>query len=315
MNVEENKGNITSLANGNGQLPSPNPTNSQLPLEPDFSIQLLPGNEFDRGKYPALRRRRKSNKEPANRALARRETLDHNNVTPVATPMVYPSSAGPAVITSTNESLVPAPGAQSMETAIKSFNRSMSPGKHADPKAGPSSQEMYVRGPELLASQPTKAAPLAEKPSSGTIWPQDKKWSLAFAAQDALISTSMNAGKNISVGEIVRLLDQSPSYAELCEILERRGFIIDRGHFARLLLSAVPSLNTTNSEEQQSSTVNVPNPPPSPYNPKPFPVNSQNSLAPVVNSQGRTTGVYGEGTLSILSAILCYLTFFSDLNI
>ena len=101
-----------------------------------------------------------------------------------------------------------------------------------------SPQIVHVRGvgPEIRQDL---AAP-QDAPKKGTIWPEGSgKWALAEAARRALTSGSVNAGRAISVNEIVKMLDQNPSYTELCEKLELRGFIIDRGHFARLLLSAV----------------------------------------------------------------------------
>lgn len=99
-------------------------------------------------------------------------------------------------------------------------------------------QIVHVRGvgPQI----PQEPTPPQDPSKKGTIWPQgNHKWALAEAARRALTSGSVNAGRAISVNEIVMILDQNPSYTELCEKLELRGFIIDRGHFARLLLSAV----------------------------------------------------------------------------
>lgn len=92
-----------------------------------------------------------------------------------------------------------------------------------------------------------------QAPKGGTIWPQGNKRALAEAARAALTSGGLNASRAISVDEIVTLLNQNPSYTELCESLERKGFIIDRGHFARILLSAVAKTDQT-SGQQTSDT-------------------------------------------------------------
>lgn len=85
--------------------------------------------------------------------------------------------------------------------------------------------------------------PSSSTSSGKTIWPENKKMALAIAAKIALTSAPVNAGKKISSQDIHQLLDQNPSYTELCETLEARGFVLDRGHFARLLLAAVPDVN------------------------------------------------------------------------
>lgn len=101
-------------------------------------------------------------------------------------------------------------------------------------------QIVHVRG--VGPQTPQVPVPPQDASKQGTIWPQgNHKWALAEAARRALTSGSVNAHKKITVNEIVVILDQNPSYTELCEKLELRGFIIDRGHFARLLLGAVSS--------------------------------------------------------------------------
>ena len=57
-----------------------------------------------------------------------------------------------------------------------------------------------------------------------------------------LTTTAQNYGQRITAAEIHALLDQNPSYSQMCENLEGRGFVIDRGDFARFLLSAVPDV-------------------------------------------------------------------------
>lgn len=81
----------------------------------------------------------------------------------------------------------------------------------------------------------------------GIVWPDSKKTALATAAERALTSTATNAGKQISIGVIRTLLDSNPSYIELCESFEKLGFVFDRGHFARMLLAAVPDINSNTS--------------------------------------------------------------------
>lgn len=98
--------------------------------------------------------------------------------------------------------------------------------------------------PKTSVAKPAVPPLPSSSTSSGkTIWPENKKMALATAAKIALTSAPVNAGKKISSQDIHQLLDQNPSYTELCENLEARGFGLDRGHFARLLLAAVPDVN------------------------------------------------------------------------
>ena len=95
---------------------------------------------------------------------------------------------------------------------------------------------------------PTAKPAIHRRPSSSTtsrktLWPQNKKMALATAAKIALTSAPINVGKKISSQEIFQLLDQNPSYNKVCESLEARGFMLDRRHFARLLLAAVSDVS------------------------------------------------------------------------
>ena len=74
-----------------------------------------------------------------------------------------------------------------------------------------------------------------------TIWPENKKNVLANIAKNALEAHSENIGKRITAEQIHLILDQNPSYDQLCQILEDRGFKFERRSFARLLLTAVPT--------------------------------------------------------------------------
>lgn len=86
------------------------------------------------------------------------------------------------------------------------------------------------------------------KPKIGsTVWPEHKKEALAAAAANVLNAHYGKNGLTISPVSVHYLLDQNPSYAQLCELLEKRGFAIDRGFFARTLISAVPDLSSTSN--------------------------------------------------------------------
>ena len=90
--------------------------------------------------------------------------------------------------------------------------------------------------------QEVNAMPQNARPTSNaTIWPENRKTSLAVAAQKALMSDKANAGKAIWAHDIQGLLDQNPTYVQLCEALVSKGFVVDRAAFAKFLLPVVSS--------------------------------------------------------------------------
>lgn len=137
---------------------------------------------------------------------------------------------------------------------------------YADQSSGPrllNDSQPCQKGPEIATAQnstPVESSlPNSESESSTrTIWPQQHKLALANAAKNALTSGSINAGKDISAEEIVRLLDQYPSYVKLCGSLEQRGFVIHRRYLAQMLLSAVPGAESNNPALQESNDLAKP---------------------------------------------------------
>lgn len=81
------------------------------------------------------------------------------------------------------------------------------------------------------------------KLASSTMWPADKKASLASAAASFISKAPGNAGKSIDQQGISSILDTNPSYVELCVSIESKGFQLDRSAFAKSLMSAVPAAN------------------------------------------------------------------------
>ena len=167
--------------------------------------------------------------------------------------------------------IFPDPKSQSMSEAMQQFHQnSTAPGK-AQPNTEPEKQvttNTTTRSPKVtstanypqpVAAQPATAQPVPPARSGGTYWPESKKKALADAARIALTTTPPNQGKTITTQEIHELLDQNPSYNQMCEILEYRGFVIDRGNFARVLLKAVPDLGsaTNSAKATPMDTVSV----------------------------------------------------------
>ena len=109
------------------------------------------------------------------------------------------------------------------------------------------------------ASTPVRNAQLNTKPFQGkTHWPEHKKQALAEAAVTFLKWNPANAGKSISATEVHELLNQNPSYTEMCETLTYRGFVVERGHFARFLLNAVPNMGESLSNASAAQVIPSP---------------------------------------------------------
>ena len=167
-----------------------------------------------------------------------------------------------AIPTPKIDQIFPDPRSQSMQQAMEQFHQnSNSPvpkaqniprdNKQAKTKTSTSAPKASPSTAPPSQPVPAQSAPLL-KPG-GTYWPESKKKALAEAARIALTSSAPNQGKSITTQEIHELLDQNPSYIQMCEILEYRGFVIDRGHFARTLLKAVPDLGSAASPANAAS--------------------------------------------------------------
>ncbi|KAL8695555.1 MAG: hypothetical protein Q9224_003358 [Gallowayella concinna] len=101
-------------------------------------------------------------------------------------------------------------------------------------------------------------APAQTPKSGGTTWPEHKKWDLAVAAKNTLLASPMNAAKakNITPEQILGFLHQNPSFEQLCRMIEAKGLIIERSHFARSLLGAIPDIGTSVRQRQQNAIAN-----------------------------------------------------------
>ncbi|KAH8731148.1 hypothetical protein GQ44DRAFT_746485 [Phaeosphaeriaceae sp. PMI808] len=101
-------------------------------------------------------------------------------------------------------------------------------------------------------NKPQAQAVSVARHGGNTIWPAEKKNTLASAA-----AVYLNAP------QILSMLDGNPSYIELCEQLERLGFRLDRAAFAKNLLTAVPDVNAkTQKAAPQPAPVQRPQVPP-----------------------------------------------------
>ncbi|KAK5118225.1 hypothetical protein LTR85_008205 [Meristemomyces frigidus] len=85
----------------------------------------------------------------------------------------------------------------------------------------------------------TSTQPMASQ-STTSLWPPQKKGSLAEAAAKWLMALPENTGKAISKESVLKILEANPSYVQLCEALEGIGLRFERSLLARELLKAVP---------------------------------------------------------------------------
>ena len=153
------------------------------------------------------------------------------------------------VLYASNKPEVPAVPDDTMRQAMQTFHASPLLGDTKTtttetvmpaPVAQMSSRDVRVQAPKLPYISPyTPDVPARSEQI--TIWPENKKSILATIAKNALEAHSENIGKRITAEQIHAILDQNPSYDQLCQILEDKGFKFERRSFARLLLTAVPT--------------------------------------------------------------------------
>lgn len=238
---------------------------TQLPPQSDLTASDEFSPDFDRGRFPAQRRRRGGGIKASS---GRKSGTPNSSTKPVSqtqTPENNASPVQPELATPTPNigQISSDPGSQSMQQALEQHHQKIkSPVTMAQQLPGLNKLAMTKtttsspKAPPSAAppSQPLPVHPTSSPKPGGTYWPESKKKALAEAARIALTSTSINQGKAITTQEIHELLDMNPSYIQMCEILEYRGFVIDRGQFARILLKAVPDLGSASSPANPTST-------------------------------------------------------------
>ncbi|OAT01240.1 C2H2 finger domain-containing protein, variant [Blastomyces dermatitidis ER-3] len=248
---------------------SPPPTSASMnPTEETNSMH-------DRGKFPAARRKRRS--KPVNLAGhgAQSSPTRHDNGHP---PQPPPAAASQP---ETNEKDQPTQmgGRMEIEKLIDSDESQPSPLPAPVQAAAPPAHPVPEPAAEAKQSQPASlpaqvqaAAPPNQpvpEPATGakqtkeenlraaTIWPEPKRLALAQAASryiDDVIS-NRNKGNKCPPEMVLSLIDRNPSYIELCGMLESRGYHLNRVHFAKHLLKAMPELTAGSSPAAGPNTV------------------------------------------------------------
>lgn len=236
----------TSRVNG---VLSPSPA-------PSPGIDGLP----DLGKFPAQRRRRGGkNDSPARK---RKSKGDAKPVKPP--PQVNGLPPGPpidpAIIEASNQSQVQGvPLAKAVDQPAEDRQLIYVSGRvpRGSHQADTNSQAL----PPISTYSGSAAAPGSAKTSAPgkTAWPEHKKWDLAVAAKNILLAMPVNStkAKSIDPEQILSYLNTNPSYEELCQMIESKGVIIERGHFARCLLEAVPGMGAGMQANRRSAADSV----------------------------------------------------------
>ena len=233
----------------NGPLPSPSPTLNQLTTIANHASEELP----DLGKFPFLRTRKV--KDDKHRSKDSGKDFDghlHQDFGRSETGSPQPVTIGsPSVLQAAAYSVqqggaVPmAPGQKTMRHAMHAFHGATAFDKQ---------QAQFREDLPGSSIENRESGKLGDQVAPGPVWPENKKTSLAAVAKHALESKPVNSGKSISADEIRCMLDKNPSYHQLCNFLELKGFVLERADFARVLLSAIPDAKDIEANPNSTAT-------------------------------------------------------------
>lgn len=193
----------------------------------------------DLGRFPAERRIRTS--------YGKKSNQDTPSSQPATTNEVAFGGSGPV-------SMVAPPPAVNVDASAPSWIQAQAPVPGSTTAATDKAEP--ARLVVLSGERPPKP------PSGSTIWPEDKRNALAVAAVACLKEFASkgypgNADIEITPKDIHAILEANPSYVDLCEILEKKGFRFHRGQFASQLLANVPFLNGAPAPAKQQPTAPV----------------------------------------------------------
>ena len=176
-----------------------------------------------------------------------------------------PPQLAPAAGSSTAASASPTAAAQpkSAKTPAKPPQQRQPKPKSAGPNA-PATKDQPATQPK-----PGKSAPIG---TNASLWPPHKKSSLSDATAKWLTAMPENANAYIAPWTVLSILNDNPSYVELCRSLESLGVKFDRSQLARELLKAVPE----GLEAQPAQP--------------PTPLGSVSGTAPQVNGSSASSG-------------------------
>lgn len=135
------------------------------------------------------------------------------------------------------------------------------PEQHTSPASEPVTSVQMTAPLASTSAQPQQPASAVQPPQNdsakkpGTQWPKgEKKKKIASAAAKYLLDRRTSQSVPTDASDIAKKLDDNPSYVELCEWIERRGFKLERDTFARALLQSVPDLNSAAGAPNKSQS-------------------------------------------------------------
>jgi hypothetical protein len=129
--------------------------------------------------------------------------------------------------------------------------------KKAVPKESPAAADLAMSQTTAPVAVPNSAmrpqsqaiATGAVRPTGNTMWPPERREQLAAAA--AAYLNGQNPNNPVTADRILSMLEGNPSYIELCGHLEVMSLKLDRGAFAKSLLTAVPDANSGSRSQLQ----------------------------------------------------------------
>ncbi|KAL8689378.1 MAG: hypothetical protein Q9218_004940 [Villophora microphyllina] len=210
----------------------------------------------DLGRFPAQRRRRGPNINPTKKrkSAGLSETIDpslHVNGLGSSLPVNTSKPGGPP--SSPKFQITP----NSSLTKAVNMNRQIVYVSGAGPQQSPAANQASTVMPAPSSGPPATPAPIPPPvtASGNTNWPEHNKWDLAVAAKYILLRHPLNSNKakDISAEQILGFLNQNPTFEELCRMIEAKGFILERSHFARSLLNAIPDMEAGIRHRQQNT--------------------------------------------------------------
>ena len=258
---------ISKASNSSVEQPSASPQiGSHSPALPSGVEQGGGEGLQDRGKFPAMRRRTRTDK---GKARPRDIKLEGHSTPTAPLTTQTPASANPQQ----HDPI----GADTMRQAMARFHNTPTPSSSSQSSPPPAM-------PVHAAYSPRGAG----KPlSKGTIWPEKDKGRLAATAKRCLESYAPNKGRTIATSLIHSFLDRNPSYDELCQLLMAEGFRFDRSEFARTLLAVVPT-----DAPQATGPISSAGPlPPKPQRGRPRKDGSQQSTPSKNSSPAQAPGI------------------------
>ncbi|OBT65592.1 hypothetical protein VE03_05512 [Pseudogymnoascus sp. 23342-1-I1] len=187
--------------------------------------------------------------------------------TAAAATTAIPAAQQPALATPGKPSAVESHGNSKSTTSTPGIASIVPPPKKASPavanNAAKTTPINNAQQTPAALSQATgraqHASPAANPrpPQQGSTWPTDKRDAIAITAANVLNEIPENAGKKILARQIRDMLEGNPSYLELCEMIEKLGFKMDRARFAKTLLAVLPG-NTKSKPQTPRVTAVTP---------------------------------------------------------